>query len=107
VPTVITTRLVELTPHARDHGALHPSATPVGQARSLAAPTRHEILDNLRRLAVHLETAALLDRRADRSDNPALATVFRERAEQRRRIAAQLREHLAGNGLPTSLRPGD
>ncbi|WP_448624722.1 hypothetical protein [Geodermatophilus sp. URMC 64] len=101
---MIPTRLVELTPHARDHGA--PPPPEVASARHLG-PARHEILDNLRRLAVHLETAALLDRRADRSPNPALAAVFRERAEHRRRIAAQLREHLAGNGLPTSLRPGD
>lgn len=54
---------------------------------------RREALENLRRLAVQLETASVLDRRADRS-NPVLAAVLRERADQRRRIAEVIRGHL-------------
>jgi hypothetical protein len=55
---------------------------------------RREVLDQLRRIAVHLETAAALERRADRSNNAALAEVLRERAAQRRRTAAWLRAGL-------------
>jgi len=57
---------------------------------------RREALENLRRLAVQLEAAAALDRRADRA-NPTLATVLRERADERRRIAAIIRAHLAAD----------
>ena len=56
---------------------------------------RREALENLRRLAVQLEAASALDRRADRS-NPTLAAVLRERADERRRIAAVVRAHLDG-----------
>jgi hypothetical protein len=61
---------------------------------------RREALENLRRLAVQLEAAAALDRRADRS-NPTLAGVLRERAEERRRIAAVVRAHLDCEVLST------
>lgn len=54
---------------------------------------RREALENLQRLAVQLETASVLDRRADRS-NPVLAAVLRERADERRRIAEVIRRHL-------------
>ncbi|WP_222267492.1 hypothetical protein [Modestobacter marinus] len=55
---------------------------------------RREVLYQLRRIALHLETAAVLDRRAASSDNAALAEVLRERAEQRRRTAERLRAGL-------------
>jgi hypothetical protein len=61
---------------------------------------RREALENLRRLAVQLEAASALDRRADRS-NPTLAAVLRERADERRRIAAVVRAHLDGEVLST------
>ena len=59
---------------------------------------RREALENLQRLAVQLETASALDRRADRS-NPTLAAVLRERADERRRIAAVIRAHLNSQGI--------
>jgi len=62
-------------------------------ARRRAVERRRQALENLQRLAVQLETASALDPRADRS-NPTLATVLRERAEERRRNAEVIRAHL-------------
>jgi hypothetical protein len=56
---------------------------------------RREAMDNLRRLAVQLDAASALERRAGETDNPALASVLRERAAERRRIAEVVREHLS------------
>jgi hypothetical protein len=50
--------------------------------------------DHLRRIAVLLETAAVLDGRASRTANAVYACVLRERAAQRREAAAQLRAGL-------------
>jgi hypothetical protein len=61
--------------------------------------SRREVLFALRRIAVNLETADVLDLRADRSANPALADVLRERAAQRRRTAGRLRADLAAQGV--------
>ena len=61
---------------------------------------RRVALENLRRLAVQLEAASALDRRADRS-NPTLAAVLRERAVERRRIAEVVRAHLDAENLST------
>jgi hypothetical protein len=47
--------------------------------------------DHLRRIAVLVETAAVLDRRANRTANAVYAQVLRERAVQRRATAARLR----------------
>ena len=66
---------------------------------------RRELMGALRRIAVHLETAEVLERRADRSASPALATVLRERAAQRRRSAGRIRADLAAQGL-LAYRPG-
>ena len=55
---------------------------------------RREAMDNLRRLAVQLDAASALERRAGETANPALASVLRERAAERRRIAEVVREHL-------------
>jgi hypothetical protein len=60
---------------------------------------RREVLDVLRRLAVHLETAEALERRADRSANPTLVTVLRGRAAERREMAERLRADLAVSGV--------
>lgn len=68
--------------------------------RKRTTERRREALENLRRLAVQLEAASALDRRADRS-NPTLAAVLRERAMERRRIAAVVRAHLDAEGLST------
>ena len=62
--------------------------------RRLSAERRRQALENLRRLEIQLQTASALDRRADRSVNPAFAGVLRERAEERRRIAAVISAHL-------------
>jgi hypothetical protein len=62
---------------------------------------RREALDNLRRLSAQLEAAAALERRADRA-NPPLAAVLRERADERRRVAAVIRTHLDEQGRWTS-----
>ena len=70
------------------------------ELRRRTVERRREALENLRRLAVQLEAASALDRRADRS-NPTLAVVLRERADERRRIAAVVRAHLDGEGLAT------
>lgn len=56
---------------------------------------RRAAMENLRRLADQLDAAAALDRRAGETDNPTLAWMLRERAEERRRIAEVVREHLA------------
>ena len=61
---------------------------------------RREALDNLQRLSVQLEAASVLERRADRS-NPTLAAVLRERADERRRVAAVIRTHLDEQGRST------
>jgi hypothetical protein len=60
---------------------------------------RREVLDVLRRLAVHLETAEVLERRADRSPNPTLVAVLRGRAAERRAMAERLRAGLAEGGV--------
>lgn len=53
-------------------------------------------------MALHLETAAVLDLRAERSSDPALVAVLRRRAEQRRREAAEIRAQLAAHGVALS-----
>jgi hypothetical protein len=99
---VLPNRLVDLSPHLRRHAArraraaLQPSRTP---------EVRPDTLANLRRLATFLETAALLERRADRETDARSAGLLRERAEERRHIAEELEAHLAGRGLPRHRRP--
>lgn len=46
---------------------------------------RLEHVEALRRAATHLATAQFLESRADRSENPALAGLLRDRARERRR----------------------
>jgi hypothetical protein len=71
-------------------------AGPVSRRPSFTS--RREILDLLRRFAVHLETARVLDDRAGRCRSPHLAAVLRERAETRRRMAARVRAELIRQG---------
>jgi hypothetical protein len=70
-----------------------PSATGEGVG------SRRELLGALRRIAVNLETAEVLELRADRSASPALATVLRERAAQPRRTAGRIRADLMARGV--------
>jgi len=67
---------------------------------------RREALDVLRRLAVHLETAEALERRADRSPNPTLVAVLRGRAAERREMAERLRADLVAHGVVPFRRRG-
>ena len=53
---------------------------------------------DLRKLALHLETAAVLELKARRTTDPAQVATLRRRAEQRRRQAALLRARLAASG---------
>jgi hypothetical protein len=55
--------------------------------RSGVTDPRLDVVAELRRAAFYAETAALLARRAERCDSPALAAVLRDRAEVRRRTA--------------------
>ena len=50
-----------------------------------------QLLEQLRLVALHAETASLLERRAELSDNPVLATLLRERAADHRQAAARVR----------------
>jgi hypothetical protein len=56
---------------------------------SLAA--RRERLDRLRRAAAQADTADVLERRAGRSHNAALADLLRARAALHRRVAERVR----------------
>ncbi len=73
---------------------------------SVPPDDRRELLDQLRRLAVHLETAEALERRADRSPNPTLVVVLRGRAEEHRQMAERMRTCLAGHGVVPFRRRG-
>jgi hypothetical protein len=53
---------------------------------------------DLRRMVLLLETAAVLEARARRSEDPAQVAVLLRRAEHRRREATELREQLAARG---------
>ena len=65
-----------------------------GSVRTAADPS-----GELRRMALHLETAAVLELRAQRTADPRQVAVLRRRAEQRRQEAARLRERLAACGM--------
>jgi hypothetical protein len=53
-----------------------------------------DLLQQMRRVALYLETAELLDLRASRSANAGLAAVLRERAAERRRVADRFQAEL-------------
>jgi hypothetical protein len=79
-------------------------------AHSARTPARRTapgpgIVEQLRQAAIYVETASVLEQRAHRSDNPALAALLRERADARRRTAARLRAALAAQvGTPPTRR---
>jgi hypothetical protein len=62
--------------------------------RSGVTNPRLDVVAELRRAAFYAETAALLARRAERCDSPALAAVLSDRAEGRRRAAERPLAHL-------------
>jgi hypothetical protein len=59
---------------------------------------RPDAVAELRRMALHLETATVLELRAQRATDPAQVATLRQRAEQRRRQAARIRARLAAEG---------
>ena len=89
----------------RGAGGSSPSRVP-GAARGGSAPSRlsfecrREMLDLLRRYALHVETADVLEVRARRCASPHLAAVLRERADARRRVAEGVLAELLRQGVP-------
>ncbi|MGY1605514.1 hypothetical protein [Geodermatophilus sp. SYSU D00815] len=69
--------------------------------RGLPHPQPHggpEAAAELRTMALHLETAAALELKAARAEDPAQVDTLRRRAEQRRALAARIRARLAARG---------
>jgi hypothetical protein len=64
-----------------------------------AVEHRRELHDLYRRMVLHEETAAMLESRAARSDNPVLAGVLRERAADHLGRADQARAYLVADGV--------
>ncbi|SDM52555.1 hypothetical protein SAMN05660642_02696 [Geodermatophilus siccatus] len=62
--------------------------------------SRRELLDLLRRYALCVETANVLEARAGRCASPHLAAVLRERADARRRMAEGVLADLLRQGVP-------
>jgi hypothetical protein len=60
---------------------------------------RHDVLDQLRRIGVLVDTAAVLEQYAERVRNPAVAAALRDRAGSRRQAAEQIRADLAAHGI--------
>jgi hypothetical protein len=80
------------------------------ELRELPGPQtggRPDLAADLRMMALHLETAAVLELKARRTTDPAQIATLRRRAEQRRRQAARLRARLAASGaaVPEPARP--
>jgi hypothetical protein len=71
------------------------------ELRELPGPQHRgspELAADLRKMALHLETAAVLEMKARRTTDPGQVATLRRRAEQRRRQAARLRARLAASG---------
>ncbi len=82
-----------------------PSRVPEAAGGRSAPPrppfeSRREFLDLLRRFAVYVETANVLDDRAQRCASPHLADVLRERADARRRSAERVRAEIIRLRVP-------
>lgn len=78
-----------------------------GETRQPPAPRNDPTLAHLlRQIALHQETAALLDQRAQNATSPAQATVLRQRAAARRAIAQQLRQQLGAEWRAGRPEPG-
>ena len=80
-----------------------PSRVPGAPGGRSAPPppfeSRREFIELLRRFAVHVETANVLDDRARRCTSPHLADVLRERADAHRRTAERVRAELLRQGV--------
>ena len=72
--------------------------------RTPPAWTRSGSVDQFRRMILLLETAAVLEARAERAGHPTQAATWRRRAEQRLREAELIRDVLAAEGAATSAR---
>jgi hypothetical protein len=71
------------------------------EVRELPGPQRDDGADlaaDLRTMALHLETAAVLELKARKTADPEQVATLRRRAEQRRRQAARIRARLAARG---------
>ena len=66
----------------------------------LSFECRRQLLDLLRRYALYVETADVLEGRAGRCTNPQVAAVLRARAEARRRTAERVLAELLRQGMP-------
>jgi hypothetical protein len=80
------------------------------EPRALPGPRQSGDADlsaDLRKMALHLETAAVLELKARRATDPGQGATLRRRAEQRRRQAGRLRARLAASGaaIPEQARP--
>ena len=74
-------------------------ANDLGQDRTRGAvEARRELLEQLQVMEVHVQTAAALETRAERTVNATFAAVLRERAGHHRRTAARVFENLALRG---------
>ncbi|MPQ97081.1 hypothetical protein GB931_03895 [Modestobacter sp. I12A-02628] len=71
-------------------------ATPV---RTRGVEADRALLEQLRQMAVHQETASVLEMRAARAPSDPLARVLGERAQEHRRRAERIRAELAGRGI--------
>jgi hypothetical protein len=58
-----------------------------------------DLLEQMRRMALFLETAEVLELRASRSANAMLAGLLRERAAERRRVGERFRAELLREGF--------
>lgn len=71
------------------------------EVREHPGPQRDDGADlsaDLRTMALHLETAAVLELKARKTTDPEQVATLRRRAEQRRRQAARIRARLAARG---------
>jgi hypothetical protein len=91
-----------MTAAAADAGRLFGPSPRPGRPRAVAPEQRGvgaELLQQLRRMALFLETAEVLDLRASRSGNATFAGLLRERAAERRRVGERFRAELVREGV--------
>jgi hypothetical protein len=92
---------------ARSDRLVGPSPKP-GPRRAVAGTQPHsggrDLLEQMRRMALFLETAEVLELRASRSANAMLAGLLRERAAERRRVGERFRADLLRDGFVTERR---
>ena len=76
---------------------------PASTARTRDVDADRALLEQLRQMAVHQETASLLEMRAARSHGAPLSQVLVGRAQEHRRRAERIRAELAGRGITRTL----